>query len=413
MKRGLGRVVAVLVMLAFVVVADAPRAVAYEALPGVKLVAEGDPNSELWAVACPATTQCTAADGAARVITFNPHAVGSPAPVRLPVSDLILRLACPSTTQCTGVTMVSGEEVTFNPQSPLPTISVRSIASETLEDVSCPSLTQCTATGYRSGKEITFNPQSGATINENVIIGTGNLLGNISCPSLTQCTTVAVPSGSEGNGPGTTIVTFDPLSPAHSSHVGVQRMRASAVACPSVDLCTVIDGNPGSEAAFNPTVSGKPGLVHLGVGASDVACPTTEQCTAVGLGTETTFTPGVPNTATKSAFMPGPFLSVQSRAVSCPTTTQCTAVGSHDEEVTFNPGPPLPAPPSKCLVPRVGKNETLSQIEAAMRRNHCTVGRVRRVRDHRHRRGSVIAVSPRPLSRLPAGAPVSVTLSRG
>jgi hypothetical protein len=109
-------------------------------------------------------------------------------------------------------------------------------------------------------------------------------------------------------------------------------------------------------------------------------------------------------------------------AIGHSVTVEATSAGgsylpssSATESVTV-PAPYVPAPyapPPICIVPSVRRHETLSHIEAVIRHAHCTVGRVRRVHNRRHRRGTVISVSPRSASHLPTGARVSITVSRG
>lgn len=84
--------------------------------------------------------------------------------------------------------------------------------------------------------------------------------------------------------------------------------------------------------------------------------------------------------------------------------------GSSSTEVV---GIAKPVAPPICVVPAVRDNESLSRMEAAIRRAHCAVGGIHRVRSRHHRRGTVVAVSPRSSSHLPANTRVSITVSRG
>ncbi len=71
-----------------------------------------------------------------------------------------------------------------------------------------------------------------------------------------------------------------------------------------------------------------------------------------------------------------------------------------------------PIAPPACVVPTVHHGETLRQMEHAISHNHCSGGHIRRVRSH-HRRGLVIAVSPRPATRLASRARIGIVVSRG
>jgi hypothetical protein len=75
------------------------------------------------------------------------------------------------------------------------------------------------------------------------------------------------------------------------------------------------------------------------------------------------------------------------------------------------PPPPPPPPPTRCRIPRaVGLR--LAFAKRRIRRAHCSVGRVRRVRSRPRRRGRVISQSPRPGSLRRAGYPVRLVVGR-
>lgn len=74
-------------------------------------------------------------------------------------------------------------------------------------------------------------------------------------------------------------------------------------------------------------------------------------------------------------------------------------------------GPPPPAPPVRCRVPRV-VGLTLSRARVRLRSAHCKVGRVRRARSTR-RRGRVASQHPRAGRSLPSGSRVNLVVSRG
>jgi beta-lactam-binding protein with PASTA domain len=75
--------------------------------------------------------------------------------------------------------------------------------------------------------------------------------------------------------------------------------------------------------------------------------------------------------------------------------------------------PPPPAPPQpRCVVPKM-KGKTLLAAKRAIKRAHCSVGKVTRLYSARVRKGRVIAQKPRPGTKRAAGAKVMLTLSRG
>jgi uncharacterized delta-60 repeat protein len=74
------------------------------------------------------------------------------------------------------------------------------------------------------------------------------------------------------------------------------------------------------------------------------------------------------------------------------------------------PHQPPPPPPIRCVVPRV-VGAKLARARIRIRRSHCSVGRVRRVRSS-GTRSVVIRQSPRPGRRLRRGAPVNLVVRR-
>jgi uncharacterized delta-60 repeat protein len=73
-------------------------------------------------------------------------------------------------------------------------------------------------------------------------------------------------------------------------------------------------------------------------------------------------------------------------------------------------GPLAPTPPSRCRVPRV-VHQRLASARSKIRRAHCSVGRIRRVRAPRFH-GIVVAQSPRAGKRLARGARVNLVVGR-
>ncbi len=82
-------------------------------------------------------------------------------------------------------------------------------------------------------------------------------------------------------------------------------------------------------------------------------------------------------------------------------------------EETPNTQPPKPAwfQTKSCFVPEL-RGRSLRAATAALRRNHCNLGKVTIVRDHHHAR-LVVHQSRKPGTRLPHGAAIALTLGRG
>jgi uncharacterized protein YkwD len=78
----------------------------------------------------------------------------------------------------------------------------------------------------------------------------------------------------------------------------------------------------------------------------------------------------------------------------------------------YGAAPAPPQQPARCHVPSLfGK--TLAAAKGALRRAHCTLGRVRSVRSRHTRRGLVVAQTPRPEATLEADGAVTLVLSSG
>ena len=85
---------------------------------------------------------------------------------------------------------------------------------------------------------------------------------------------------------------------------------------------------------------------------------------------------------------------------------------------TAPPAPPAPPPPpaatsrQACVVPHL-RGRTLARARAALARAHCSLGKVKRVRSSRLKRGVDVAQRPRPGVRKARGATVALRVSRG
>jgi Glucodextranase, domain B/PASTA domain len=78
-----------------------------------------------------------------------------------------------------------------------------------------------------------------------------------------------------------------------------------------------------------------------------------------------------------------------------------------------SPAPPAPPPPAvKCDVPTL-KGMKLATAERAVRRAHCKVGKIKRVKSRKVRKGRVTSSSPPAGRRLRAGSKVELFVSKG
>ena len=85
--------------------------------------------------------------------------------------------------------------------------------------------------------------------------------------------------------------------------------------------------------------------------------------------------------------------------------------------VVYNP-PPLPPPPpppppaSRCKVPKI-KGMKLNAAERLIRRAHCRVGKIHRVKSRTIRKDRVMSTSPRSGRMLRAGTKIELFVSKG
>lgn len=335
--------------------AIALSAIALGWLPGVGQAAGGS-LSFLTAVACPASTQCTAV-GKQLVFTFDPATPGEPAATVVTGKGFLTGVACPSLDQCTAIDS-GGQEITFDPASPGDPTPV-AVDRAILTAVACPTTAQCTAVDD-AGLEVTFNPTAPGGRGGRVPIpvdqgrtpGTSeqDRLDAVACPSSTQCTAVD-DAGLE--------VTFNPTAPGapgalvpiliDPAGVGSPLQSLAGVGCPSTGQCTAVDAG-GREVTFDPAAPGTPSPATIYMSGlpsanpltaasntlSAIACPSVTQCTAVGYEREFTFDPTAPDSP-----KPTTIDAEDNSGVACATASLCTAVNSTGQEVTFDPAAPL------------------------------------------------------------------------
>jgi uncharacterized delta-60 repeat protein len=98
----------------------------------------------------------------------------------------------------------------------------------------------------------------------------------------------------------------------------------------------------------------------------------------------------------------------------CSGTGTCTVTLDADRSISasFELVKTPPPPPALCIVPKV-KGKTLKAAKRAIKRAHCSVGKVTRAYSAKVKRGRVISQKPKPGRKLAAGAKVKLTLSKG
>jgi hypothetical protein len=322
-------------------------------LPGYTIDQSGSPG--LVDLACPATTQCTALDGAGRALTLTPGSSRHTAPAVLDPAGLT-SVACLSVSECVGVaeglqppagTSPPQSFVTFDPR----TLHTRAVApvnsNETLGSLVCPSSSQCLAIGETNvdcaADVWSFDPASAKTLTHVLSDTSGACAGHfphlpmsLSCPTASRCVAIDIYGGE---------VTFDPRAPGnptptHFYDPGPLNLNLlAAVACPYASLCVAVS-NGGDEVTFDPSSPGHPTPVQVYSRLDEIvtlACPSVSVCVATDRsGYEVTFNPTAPAGAATTKIDGGVFLG----AVACPSVSRCVAVGYDGVALTFSPGAP-------------------------------------------------------------------------
>jgi hypothetical protein len=96
-------------------------------------------------------------------------------------------------------------------------------------------------------------------------------------------------------------------------------------------------------------------------------------------------------------------LRLGANTISASATNVAGNVGSASVTLTYQP---------LCVVPKL-RGKTLHAARVALRRAHCRVGKIHRVRSHRVRKGRILSSAPRAGAHRRAGAKVSLVVSRG
>lgn len=321
-------------------------------LPGYSIDQNGSPG--LIALSCPASTQCTALDGAGRAMTFAPESNRHSAPVAIARAGLS-SVACPSVGRCLAVADATQPSAGTSPPASIATFDPRTFhsvalhpvdTSESLGGLVCPSTSQCLAVGETPGTCAadvwSLDPASPGTLTR-LLSDTGavcyghfpSVPMSLACPTASRCVAVDVYGGE---------ATFDPQAPGNPTFTRFYAPGTStpdamtAVACPSASLCTAISG--AEEVTFDPSSPGQPTPVRVDGSPrslSAIACPSVSICVATDLaGNEVTFDPTAPAGATTTKIDGGALLW----AVACPASARCVAVGNDGVALTLNPKAP-------------------------------------------------------------------------
>jgi hypothetical protein len=281
-----------------------------------------DPHKDLAGIACP--SRCVAGDATGHVYGFSPTG-GGVTTTLINAQAAYSAVACPATSQCTAMDNF-GDEATFDPgsQSAAPAASVDPKA-DIVYGIACPSVTQCTAVDD-VGQAATFNPLSPGAAKVTAIVK-GHPLLAVSCPTTDQCTTVDDDRYA---------ATFDPRNPTAAAYVDLGTPAGASlvgVACPSATQCSALDGT-GDAVTFNPQAPGRPSPTRvLGGPGVAIACPAVTECIAIDSnGNRATFDPQAPATVATS-----PVFSTQPASLSCSSPTYCVGLDTAGQALEFDP----------------------------------------------------------------------------
>jgi hypothetical protein len=222
-------------------------------------------------VSCPSQTQCTALvfeyepsgqPRAARAVTFDPTTGAVQPPVTLGAGPQDIRsLACPSTSQCTAAGYIT---VTFDPNSGATKSTGPQLDANA--SVACPSVTQCTAAWRGSpSHELTFDPTTATPNSAGTVTLPEGPAVYLACPAVSQC---SVMLGHDLN-VHPAIQTFDPTSGSARSPLEVLP-NPSDMACPSTSLCVTVTYQ-GEVLGYDPSSGAHRTIGTVGAGSGGSA----------------------------------------------------------------------------------------------------------------------------------------------
>jgi len=94
------------------------------------------------------------------------------------------------------------------------------------------------------------------------------------------------------------------------------------------------------------------------------------------------------------------------------TTYHFRIVASSASGTTIGSDETFKTPSLMCVVPKV-KGKTLKAAKRAVRKGHCSVGKIRKAYSARVKKGRVVSQKPKPHTLKPLGAKVKLVVSRG
>jgi hypothetical protein len=359
-------------------------------------LAHVDPHRTINSVSCPSTSLCVAVDNAGNVLTSTDPTGGAgawtlaavdPGTDTGVVSSGLTGVSCPSVSLCVAVDIEGDVLTSTNPTGGAAAWSrpLQVSSDGAFKGVSCATTSMCAAVTWYGSIAASTNPTGGAAAWSHFVVANEKTFEAVSCPSPVLCVVVGRIGGvvtstnpTGGAAAWTTAADVDP---------GEWMFHAS---CASASFCAASDGSGNLVTSTDPTGGAQTwriipppeyGEAKLGVGG--ISCPSASLCVGVS---GAIYPDGY-------VLVGGPGISGGAGISGAPSTRG----GSGTRHA--------------CVVPRlVGK--TRPAAEQALRHGGCRVGKVRRVKTSRHKRGRVLSQSVAAGRRLRARATVNVVVGR-
>ncbi len=203
--------------------------------------------------------------------------------------------------------------------------------------ISCPTATFCAASGPNATVATSTTPTSGPWAAANIDGGAGTqYAGRLACPSAAFCASLN-PSGSN------VYTSANPLGGAATWAGANVTALTTDLACPTADLCVVVDRTANIATSTNPTGGAATWTKASLAGAVDhlsaVACASTTFCVAFGIkGSSTTISTSTNPTGGAAAWTTQDFgTSLRPISASCPSASFCVTTDGGSIYTSANP----------------------------------------------------------------------------
>jgi PASTA domain len=378
-----------------------------------------DTGNQLSAVSCASASLCVAVDLAGNAFASTDPAGGAAkwASTDIDGSEPLNTVSCASGPLCVAGDSSGQVVVSTNPTDGSPTWTPSAIPDliYPLEAASCPTSSFCMVGAQNGDTYVSNDPSGGAsTWALSLEDGVGEVL-SVSCPSPSFCVAGDLAgnilfSTNPAGGPSAWVTGYN-AGPGQSSLscatdemcIGVYRNGYLIVGLspPSVSL--------GPVAAIGPTTATLTGTVNPnGFNVTDCHF---SYGVGVGSGTPNQVPCNVPpgsgaNDVAVSATLTG----LSPDTIYSYVLDASNATGTATSDVPSFTTTAAPHQTS-CVVPKL-KGKTLAKARTAIKRAHCSVGKITRVRSATRNKGHVISQSPKPGKHLKKGAKVSLKVGK-